>query len=210
MNAPDMLGLTDKELRILKRLTTPIKIQDYLDTIPMNFEKRGETHRSPRRVLQDHTAHCFEGALLAAATLWINGEKPLIIDMRAARGTGDDDHVVTLYKKNGHWGAISKTNHPSIRFRDPIYRTLRELALSYFHEWFMNTNGTKTLRSYSAPLNLQTLDASWVTADKDLWHLDRKLNALRHYPLVPKGNERYLRRADPMELKAGRLTEWKG
>jgi hypothetical protein len=201
-----MLGLTDKELKVLKRLKTPIQIQDYLDTIPMNFEKGGDTHYSPRGVLKHNTAHCIEGALLAAAALWVQGEEPLIMDMIAEKG--DDDHVIVLYKKNGAWGAISKTNHASIRFRDPVYRTPRELALSYFHEWFRNSDGRKTLRSYSSPFNPKRLGQKWVTAD-DVWFVGRALDRVPHHTVVPKGNLRFVRYADPMELRAGRLTEWK-
>lgn len=202
------LGLASRELRVLRALTTPAKIQDFLDALPMNYEKKGETHMSPRRVLSEKKAQCIEGALLAATALWLSGEKPLLMDCKARRGRGDDDHVVALYKRNGHWGLISKTNHATIRFRDPVYRTLRELALSYFHEWFLNTSGEKTLESYSRPLDLSRFGAGWVTAEEDLWWLDDALNALPHYPLVPKGNRKYIRRADPMELKAGRFVEW--
>jgi hypothetical protein len=200
------LGLTKKERATLRRLDTPIEIQNYLDRIPFNFEKHGETHMSPRRVLKEKKANCIEGALLAALALWANGEKPLIMDFRAL--PHDDDHVVALYKRNGHWGLISKTNHATIRFRDPVYRTLRELALSYFHEWFLNTTGEKTLESYSSPLDLSRFGTDWVTSKEDLWWLDKKIDALRHYRVVPKGNRKHLRSADPMELAAGRVIEW--
>ena len=201
------LGLTKDELRQLAPLTTPAKIQDFLDALPMNWEKRGETHYSPRVALRKRKAHCIEGALIAAAALWLHGEKPLIMDMRSRRP--DVDHVVALYKRGGAWGAISKTNHATIRFRDPVYRTLRELALSYFHEWFRNDTGEKTLFSYSRPLNLARLGDHWITTEKPLWELDALLDALPHYPLVPEGNRRFIRSADPMELRAGRFIEWK-
>lgn len=174
----------------------------------MNWEKKGDTHRSVRGALKEKKAHCIEGALIAAAALWINGEEPLIMDLYAKNGMGDVDHVVALYKRGGRWGAISKTNHATIRFRDPVYKTLRELTLSYFHEWFLNTTGQKTLESYSRPLNLKRFGSDWLVGEKDLWYLDEALNALPHYDLVPKGSERYVRRADPMELKAGRFIEW--
>jgi hypothetical protein len=116
--------------------------------------------------------------------------------------------VVALYKRNGYWGAISKTNHATIRFRDPVYKTLRELALSYFHEWFMNSNGKKTLKSFGGPLDLSKLGTSWVTDEVDLWWLDKKLNVLPHQVLVPEGNRRFLRAADAMELAAGSFVEW--
>lgn len=201
-----MFDLTKKELAILKKLSTPTKIQDFLDTLPINYEKKGETHMSPRVVLREKKAHCIEGALLAATALWVHGEEPLLMDLTAA--PEDDDHVVALYKKNGYWGAISKTNHAVLRFRDPIYKTLRELALSYFHEWFLDENGLKMLRSYSKPLNLKRLGASWITAEEDLWYLDEHLDTLPHFSLVPKENKKYLRPADATERTAGNIREW--
>ncbi|HVW71718.1 MAG TPA: hypothetical protein VHB93_01040 [Candidatus Paceibacterota bacterium] len=201
-----MYGLTKGEEAKLRKLTTPAKIQDFLDRIPMNHEKQGETHRSVHAALAAKKAHCIEGALIAAAALMLQGEEPLVMDLTAHRP--DDDHVVTLYKKNGYWGAISKTNHATIRFRDPVYKTLRELALSYFHEWFMNVDGKKTLKSFSKPLNLKKFGTDWITSESDLWYLDKALNALPHFPLVPKDNAKYLRTADRMELMAGRHVEW--
>ena len=201
-------GLTQKEYKTLSLLTTPIKIQDFLDAIPFNFEKGGDTHMSPCRVLCERKSHCIEGALLAAAALWIAGEPPLIMNVSARLGKGDVDHVVALYKRGGYWGATSKTNHSTIRFRDPIYRTPRELALSYFHEWFMNETGEKTLECYSKPLDMRRFGTEWITAEKDLWNIADALSVLPHYQLVPKGNWRYVRKADAMELKAGKLLEW--
>lgn len=201
-------GLDTPTYACLAKLSTPILIQDFLDALPMNWEKGGDTHRSPAAVLTAEKAHCIEGALIAAAALWVHGEPPLLMDLWAEEKSDGEDHLVTLYKRSGYWGAISKTNHASIRFRDPVYRTLRELALSYFHEWFLNTTGQKTLKAYSRPLDLAKLGASWVASAEDLWYLDDRLNALPHYPLVPRGNKRYIRPADAMELSAGRLIEW--
>jgi len=202
-----MFGLTEKELLLFTRLGTPSYIQDYLNRIPFNFEKGGDTHYSPRMVIKKKRAHCIEGALFAAAALWVSGEPPLLMDMKSARG--DDDHVIALYKRNGYWGAISKTNHVVLRFRDPVYKTPRELALSYFHEWFMNKNGKKTLRSYSRPVNMKQFGIVWVTAEKPLFWLDRKLNAVPHFPIALSENVKRLRRADPIERVAGDITEWK-
>ena len=202
-------GLTSQEYKKLACLTTPIKIQDFLDTFAFNWEKRGDTHMSPRRVLREKKSHCIEGALLAAAALWLHGEPPLIMNVSARMGKGDVDHVVALYKRGGYYGAIGKTNHAVLRFRDPIYRTPRELALTYFHEWFMNETREKTLECYSKPLDLRHFGTGWVTSEKELWEIADALSVLPHYNLVPKGNWRYIRRADPMELKAGRLIEWK-
>ena len=147
--------------------------------------------------------------MLAAAALWIAGEPPLIMNLSSRLDKGDDDHVVTLYKRGGCYGAISKTNHASIRFRDPVYRTPRELALSYFHEWFLNSTGEKVLECYSRPLDLRRFGTDWITSEKDLWHIADALSERRHYFFVPKGNWRFVRKADAMEMKAGKIIEWR-
>lgn len=192
--------------RVLKKLSTPKKIQDYLDTLAINFEKRGDTHRSPKRVVETGEAHCIEAALFAAAALWVLGRPPLLLDLKAAKG--DYDHVVALYKEGGYWGAISKSNHATIRWRDPVYKTVRELAVSYFHEWFPEKTGVRTLRSYSLPLNLERFGYDWVVADEDLWWVDQALNRQKHFPIAPRKNLKNARRADHMEIKAGSLLEW--
>ena len=202
-----MLNLDKKELSVLKKLSTPMKIQDFLDTLPINYEKKGETYMSPRRVLREKKAHCFEGALLAALALKIHGKEPLLLDLKAL--PSDIDHVVTLYKVNGYWGAISKTHHTSLRFRDPIYRTIRELATSYFHEYFINKSGQKTLRSYSKPFNLNKQKINWITSENDLRELVDNLDESPHLPLFPKANLKHIRKADKMERKAGEIVEWK-
>jgi len=202
-------GFTRKEYDALARLATPAKIQDFLDTFPFNFEKKGDTHQSPRRVLAARRAHCIEGALLAAATLWLHGEPPIIMNLSSRMGKGDVDHVVALYKRGGRYGAVSKTNHAVLRFRDPVYRTPRELALSYFHEWFMNETREKTLECYSKPLDMRHFGTDWLTTREDLWDIADALAERTHYFLVSKGNWRYVRPADLMELAAGELVEWK-
>ncbi len=198
---------------MLRRLSSPIKIQDYLDSLPINHEKQGETYMSVRRVLREQKAHCLEGAFVACAALALLGERPLLLDLKTVRGASerlvDADHVVALYKRNGHWGAISKTNHATLRFRDPIYKTVRELATSYFHEYFLNSNGKKTLRWYSRPLSLARFGASWLTSEDDLDVIAEELDAIKHYELFPPENLPYLRTADEMERKAGALIEWK-
>ena len=201
-----MFGLNKTELAVLKKLNTPIKIQNYLDTLPINWEKTGETYLSPRQVLRRQTAHCFEGALLAAAALWLGGEPPLLLDLTAY--PFDDDHVVALYRRGGRWGAISKTNHATLRFRDPIYRTVRELAVSYFHEYFLDKNGRKVLQSYSRSFDLRRFGADWVATEADLRWLMEALDRSRHYRLVPKKIQKFIRPADKMERRAGRLLEW--
>ncbi len=191
----------------LNSLTTPKKIQDFLDTLPINFERSGDTHYSPRLVLEHNRAHCIEAALLGASLMWLNGiGEPLIMDLKAAKG--DYDHVIAPYKVNGYWGALSKSNHATIRWRDPVYRTPRELVLSYFHEWFPEGTGRRTLRSYTLPLNMKKFGTDWITSEEHLWWVDTKLNSLSHYPIAPSKNMRLARLADPMEIKAGSLTEW--
>src|SRR3989344_5264152 len=161
--------LTPPERRLFEKLKTPQRIQDYLDTLPINFEASGETYMSPRRVLRAKTAHCFEGALLAAAALAINGQEPLLLDFRTI--PADEDHVIALFRQNGYWGAISKTNHAILRYREQVYKTVRELAMSFFHEYLM-WDGRKSLRAYSAPFNLSRFSPErWVSAEKDLFWL---------------------------------------
>jgi hypothetical protein len=195
------------ELAVLKALSKPEKIQDYLDSLPINFEKKGETNMSPRRVLREKKAHCMEGAMLAALALMLQGEKPLLLDLKTS--AKDDDHVVALYKRNGCWGAISKTNHATLRFRDPIYKTVRELAASYFHEYFLDSNGEKTLRSHSGPFSLARYGSDWITSEDDLWQIAIDLDSAPHFALFPKENLRFIRKADSMERSAGKLIEWK-
>lgn len=199
-------NLTQSEFAQLRKLSTPLKIQAYLDTLPVNYEKKGDTHYSPRRVLRHKKAHCFEAALLAAAALLVSGKEPLILHL--ASNPKDDDHIVVLYKENGYFGAISKTNHATLRFRDPIFKNVRELALSYFHEYFLNTSGKKTLLGFSSAINLRRFGFSWITAEEDLFEMDYSIMALPHSPFIPKGNEKFIRAADRMERKAGKLVEW--
>lgn len=203
-----MHGLTAQEQKLLKKLNTPAKLQDFLNSLPFNFEPRGDTLMSPRRVLSVRKAHCFEGALLAAAALWAQGHKPLLLDLVPDKKK-DDGHVVALYRLNGYWGALSKTNHAVLRFRDPIYRTVRELALSYFHEYFLNTTGEKTLRSFAGPIDMRQFDLSWLTSEEDLTHLHQAFDDLPHEPFVPAKNKGAVRPADPVERKAGAIVEQK-
>jgi hypothetical protein len=198
------LGLTRAEFAVLKRLSGPEKIQDFLDALTANFEIGGETCLSVREVLRRRRAHCIEGAMLAACALWVHGEPPLLLDMRAER---DYDHVVALFRRGGGWGAISKTNPPVLRWRDPVYRSLRELAMSYLHE-YANKRGQKTLRSYAGPFDLRRIDPKlWVTNGKNCWSVGEILDELPHRALVTRRQSRMLRLRDPMERKAGALFE---
>ncbi len=202
-----MFDLTKKELSILKKLETPQKIQDFINKIPINFESDGkDTCISPRRVLRENKAHCIEGAILAALALRINGEKPLIVDLSA---TDDDfDHVIAVFKEFGKWGAISKSNHAVLRFREPIYNSIRELVMSYFHEYF-DDKGKKNLRSYTNPVNLSIFDnKNWTTNEKNLWFITRHLVKTKHYNILNKKQIKNLRRADEIETKVGKVLEW--
>jgi hypothetical protein len=201
-----MYGFNDSELRMLKKLNTPIKIQDFLDSISYNFERDGETCMSPRRVLLCKKAHCMEGAMVAASALLLQGRNPLILSLKVT----DDDyyHAVALYKENGYWGAISKTNHAVLRFRDPIYKTIRELALSYFHEYYLGETGKKTMRGYSKPVNLNQFGKTWTTTQEDLWHITETIYDLPHTPIVPPGNEKKVRKATLFERNVTDRTEW--
>lgn len=200
-----MFGLSKSELSILKKLNTPIKIQNFLDTLAINWEKDGDINMSPRKVLREKKAHCFEGAMLAAVALWVNGEKPLILELKVP---GDINHIVTLYQINGYWGAISKTNHLALRFRDPVYKTIRELVLSYFHECFNDKNGKKVLRGYAGPINVKKFGTTWITSEDDLYPIAEKIYDIPITPLFPKTQEKHIRRADAMEMKLGTVIEW--
>ena len=198
------LGLTRSEFALLKRLSTPQKIQDFLNALPANFEVGGQTSLSVREVLRQRRAHCIEGAMLAACALWVHGEPPLLMDLRAER---DYDHVVALFRRRGGWGAISKTNPPVLRWRDPVYRSLRELAMSYLHE-YANKRGQKTLRSYSRPFDLRRLNPKlWAINGRNCWKVGEVLDAVRHHRLLTKGQARALRLRDVIERKAGALAE---
>jgi hypothetical protein len=162
---------------------------------------------SPRRLLREKTAHCFEGALFAAAVLAYHGQKPFLLDLRTE--PEDEDHVVALFRQNGHWGAISKTNHTILRYRDPVYRDVRELAVSFFHEYLMWNTGKKILREYSAPFDLSKFSPeSWVTAEKELFSLVEVLDNSRHFPIVPKKNVKHLRKSSRVELEVLDIEEW--
>lgn len=199
------LGIPRREAAILARLRTPEAIQDYVTRIPANHEPDGDTCLSVVQVLRQRRAHCIEGAFVAACALWIHGQKPLLMDLQAR---GDDDHVVTLFRRDGCWGAISKTNHIWLRWRDPIYRSLRELAMSYFHEYVRGNR--KTLRSYSGAIDLRRFDPKlWVTNGEHCWDVGAALDDVRHFPLLTPAQARRLRRRDAMETRAGKLLEYK-
>ncbi len=194
-------GFEKGETLALKALKTPEKIQQFLDhDIAYNKEPDGETIRSPRRVLRDRVAHCLEGALFAAAALRVHGFPPLLLDLESVR---DDDHVLAVFKQHGCWGAIAKSNYSGLRFREPVYRNLRELVMSYFESYF-NISREKTLRNYSRPVQLSRFDGmDWMTAEEDLWLISDYLARIPHVPLLCNGAGRHLSRVDDRMFAAG-------
>ncbi len=197
----DTYGFSASEWKALRRLSTPEKIQRFLDCdVAYNKERDGDTIRSPRRVLGDRTAHCLEGALFGAAALRVNGFPPLLLDLEAVR---DDDHVLAIFRQRGYWGAIAKSNYAGLRFREPVYRTLRELAMSYFEHYY-NLDAEKTLRAYSRPVNLRRFDPiDWMTAEDDLWAISDYLFAIPHRPLLSSAVRHHLNRVDDRLYRAG-------
>jgi hypothetical protein len=195
-------GFSANERAVLRRLDTPVKIQRFLDELTYNKEHNGPTCLSPRRVLELRTAHCMEGALFGAAVLREIGYPPLLMDLEAIR---DDDHVLAIFRERGGWGAIAKSNYSGLRFREPVYRTLRELAMSYFEHYF-NLRGEKTLRRYSRPVNLKRFDRiGWETSRRDVWAIPEYLVDIPHASLLTPEQERALSRVDKRLMAAGML-----
>ena len=193
----ERFGLSPEHYRTLRSLNTPIKIQKFVDALTYQY---ADTAGSPQRVLRERKGHCLEGALLAAAALRVNGYPPLLVDLEAVH---DDDHVLAVYRQGKLWGSIAKSNFAGLRFRAPVYRTLRELALSYFDHYY-NLRGERTLRAYSVPVNLTRLDKlHWMTAEEDVWCVPEALIAARHYPLFPHKVAQTLPRLDRRSFEAG-------
>jgi len=189
---------TESERRIWAQLTTPMRIQAFLDKLPYSVESG---YRCPLRVLREHVAHCFDGALFAAAALRRLGNPPLILNMIS--NDEDDDHILALYKHDGYWGAIAKSNFAGLRFREPVYRTLRELVMSYF-EQFYNIERKKTLRSYTVPLNLKAFDKlNWMTSDPPIEKIGDRLDEIRKVRILTRGMIASLSLVDERSYRAG-------
>lgn len=200
------LGLTAREVAALAPLQSPQQVQAFVNRIPINHEPDGETVYSARHVLRKRRAHCIEGAFVAALALWLHGEPPLLAHLDC--DLSDHPHVIALVRRGRFWGAISKTNGVRLRYRDPVYRSLRELAMSYFHE-YCNRRGERTLRSVSRPFDLRRVDPQrWVTSDENCWWLHDRLAALPHTPLVTPAQVRALSRLDAFERRVGRLEQY--
>jgi hypothetical protein len=185
-------------------LRTPERIQEFIVALGANFEEEGDTLRSVRGVLAQRRAHCIEAAFTAACALWLAGAPPLIVDLTAR---GDSDHVIAVFRRGRFWGAISKSNHVWLRWRDPVYRSVRELVMSYLHEYANRER--KTLRRYSAPFDLRRFPAKmWVTNDEDCWEVGAALDDVRHYRLITPAQARALTLRDATEMRADDLVQY--
>jgi hypothetical protein len=204
----NLFGLTREEVSFLRSLSTPAKVQDYLDKLSFNHEIKGETCMSPRRVMREKQAHCIEGAMLACAAFMISDRKPLVLNLKVD-DIHDDDHIVVLFQENGYWGAISKTNHAVLRYRDPVYQSVRELAMSYFNEYFLVRDGKKTMYGFSNPINMRRFGTKWITEEKDLWNIAKTIYDAPHHLTVPKGSKKHVRNASKIERDAASISEGK-
>jgi len=193
---------------VFRKLTTPAKIQDYVNNLTMRKPSGARVVQSPIAVHASQGATCMEGALFAVAALDWHKKESWLLDLKVASdNTRDVDHVVAVFMEHGHYGAISKTKHNVLRFREPVYKTVRELAMSYFHEYFLD-DGTKTLRSYSKlfPV-IQRHGEQWIESQEDLYEIACDLDTFKHFPVLPDGAIRTLRKADDIEIRAGKLKE---
>ncbi len=202
-----MPAWTPEENRLLKQLSTPAKIQDFVNSLTYRVSGNNDTCLSPQQVLKMREAQCIEGAMFAASALRANGFPPLIVDLVST--ANDYDHVIAVYQIHGHWGAISKTNHGVLRYREPIYKTIRELVMSYFHEYFLQSTRAKTLRTFSKPVNLARFDKrGWETSDESIWYIPEYLLSIPHSPILNRSQIARLRKADEIEQKMGTIVEW--
>lgn len=202
-----MQDFTKKEIALFRKLNTPAKVQDFLNTIPFNFEEDGkDVIKSPLYVMRTNNAHCIEGAILGAYILSLHGHKPYIMNLRTT--AHDLEHVIVPFKVGGLWGCLSKTNHAVLRYRDPVYKTIRELVMSYFNEYYLD-DGIKTLRQYSNPVNLNIFKDDWYKADYDLWSIDDELDHATYHDIAPKSVLKNLRKADHIEREIGKIVDWK-
>jgi hypothetical protein len=201
---PSQIGLTEDEGATLGALRTPEDIQQFIIGLNANFEEEGDTLRSVRGVLRHRKAHCIEAAFTAACALWLQGLPPLLLDLTAK---GDSDHVIAVFKRGTGWGAISKSNHVWLRWRDPVYRSPRELVMSYFHEY--TAKERKSLRSYSLPVDLRRFPVEmWVTNEEDCWEVGAALCDVKHFRILTRAQEKRLLPRDETELRADDMVQY--
>ena len=199
------IGLTPDEIELFRGLRTPGFVQDFVSAMPVNFEPGGDTCHSVRTALSRNECHCIEGAFIAACALLLHGEPALLLDFQAE---DDDDHVLALFKRDGCWGAISKSNSIWLRWRDPVYRSVRELAMSYFHEYIRHDD--KSLRRISArPFNIGTFrPEDWITNDGNCWDIAAELDGSPHVELITAAQYRHLKKRDTLELEAAKVKQF--
>ncbi len=198
-------GLTHQEWASLKKLKIPQKIQDYVNSLKFDFTIGEKMDRSVRGTLKNKMTDCMGGAVFAAAALWVQGREPLLLDLVTSKD--DFDHVVALFREGKFWGAISKTNHGVLRYREPIYKSVRELAMSYFHEYFL-PDGRKTMRSFSKPFDLSKQGTEWLTSPESLLDIAELLDDSPHTEVASKAQIKAFRRADEVERQAGEIVEF--
>jgi hypothetical protein len=189
---------TAAERQVLAALASPYHIQSFLDTLTYSADP---FYRCPLRALREHAANCFDGAVLGAALLARLGHPPLIMELLP--NERDDDHLLAVYREGGCWGAVAQSNFVGLRLREPLYRSLRELAMSYFEQYF-NALGEKTLRAYRRPLCLRAFGGEhWLVRDEALEHIASRLDDLRSVPLLTAGQAARLAPVDAESLRAG-------
>ncbi len=191
-----IFGFTPAEIKKFKSFKTPYGIQKALDAMPYHLV---DTAWSPRLVLKENTAHCLEGSIFAAAALRVLGYPPLLLDFESEQ---DTEHVLAIFQVNGCWGAIGKSNFAGCRWREPVYRSLRELTMSYFNIYF-NLRRERTLRTFSRPVNLKRFDKqNWMTTEKPDWFIAEYLLEISHTRLLTPRQEKLLTRVDERLFKA--------
>ncbi|NJM30406.1 MAG: hypothetical protein HC855_10155 [Rhizobiales bacterium] len=198
------IGLTRDETAVFRKLRRPEDIQDFITAMPSNAEPDGDTCHSVRTALAKNCCHCIEGAFIAACALMLHGKPALLMDFQAH---GDDDHVLALFRAGRYWGAISKSNSIWLRWRDPIYKNPRELAMSYFHEYVLGPG--KSLRRVSKPFNIGVYDpAFWITCETDCWDMAGEIDDAPHFSLITPAQARLLRKRDRIEVHADSIKEF--
>jgi len=192
-------GFNKERLRLLCSLDTPGRVQDFIDYRLVYNDDKPDTCFSALEVLKRGRAHCLEGALLAAAAFLFHGRPALLLDLRA--NARDDDHVIAPFRESGRWGAVALSRFCGLRYREPVYGSPAELARSYF-DFYYNNRGEKTLREFSSPLDIRKLRPGWLDSDKNVFFVSRRLDAVRHYKVLGRGQEEKLRKADSLLYRA--------
>ena len=192
--------LTGRERSRIDRISSPHGIQELLDSLAYSTDA---CYRSPLRSIRDGRAHCYDGAVLGAALLRRIGYPPLILNMFA--NGRDDEHLIAPFLRRGAWGAVAQSNVVGLRYREPIHRSIRELIISYFEQYF-NTASEKTLRKYTRPINLAQFDRQhWMSDDRAMDLIADRLEQLRRVPILSRGMIAGLARVDPLSYRAGML-----